>query len=202
MSGSSPNVFERLAVAQALYKAVGAQVSATTRGNLRDAADAEFRALGCSAGVDRVRLSVNGQEVGTMSTVYSRATEGPEVTDEGAYEAWLAENGEADFELHPEWLTREQRARVAALMRELSPSTVVPTHDIPPDVRSGLSEGPGGRVLTADGEVVAGMAWVRHPKAPRGVAVRGCEPEKVAKALGDALPGVVMGLLSDGGEVG
>lgn len=199
--GRRPGALERLAVAQALYKAVAGAVSTKDARSLRRAADAELEALHTSSGADRVAMRVNGHDVGTLSVRYSKATEGPEVKDQLACERWLADGGHVEVELRVDWLTPNQRDRVERLMRDMNPSTVIERPTMPPDMERGLREGPGGRVVTADGEVVPGMEWVRRPKAPVGTTVRGCEPEDVAEALGDALPGAVMALLADGGEV-
>ncbi len=189
---------DRLAVAQAVAKVVNAQVRTGDPDNLRGRAEAEFRELMDSEGADKVNLRVNGKDVGTMSVTYSKAHEGPEVTNEADYDAWLSEHGEEAYDLHLEWLTPEQYHSVVALMRRMNPPTVVPAARMPRAVEAGLQEGPGGSVLTAEGEVVPGMTWVRHPKAPKSLTIRGCEPEKVSEALGGLPASEVIGLV-DGG---
>lgn len=186
---------DRLAVAQAVYKAVAAQVKTGSPDNLRGRAEAEFRELMEAEGVDRARLRVNGEDVGTMSVTYSKATEGPEVTDEADYEAWLGEHGEEAYDLHLEWLTPNQYHSVVRLMRRMNPSTVVPASRMPRAVEAGLREGPGSTVLTAEGEVVPGMTWVKRPKAPKSLAIRGCDPDVVRKALCDLPASEVLGLI-------
>lgn len=188
---------DRLAVAQAVYKAVAAQVKTREPGNLRGRAEAEFMELYDRDGTDKVNLRVNGQTVGTMAVTYAKATEGPEVADDGSYEAWLSEHGEEAYELHVEWLTKNQLHAVVRLVQRMNPSAVVPASRMPRELESGLREGPGGTVLTADGEVVPGMAWVRHPKAPKSLVIRGCEPDVVSKALGDLPASEVLGLIEE-----
>lgn len=192
---------DRLAVAQGVYKAVAAQVKTGDPDNLRGRAEAEFKALMDSDGVDKVKLRVNGTDVGTMSVSYSKATEGPEVTDPKAYDGWLGERGEETEELHLEWLTPEQRHSVAQLMRRMNPGSVVPASRMPEAMARTLQEGPNATVLTAEGEVVAGMTWVRHPKAPKALAIRGCEPADVSAALGGLPISEVLGLMEGDGNV-
>lgn len=68
----------RLAVAQAVYKAMGEQLS--TRGgahgadNVRTRADAELRSMFEESGTDRVSLMVNGSKVGTLSARLTKPT--------------------------------------------------------------------------------------------------------------------------------
>lgn len=199
-STSVADAFERLAVAQGLYKAVAQAVSTKSDHNVRAEADDALADLLTTIGTDRVTLCVRGHDVGTLRVRYAKASDGAEVTDEGVLEAWLADNGERTYDLHPEWLTPNQLERVAGLMRDVNPSSVVPRSVMPNDMERGLREGPGGCVLTAEGEVVPGMRWRRVPKLAVGTTIHGCEPERVAAALKGALPETIMALLGEGGE--
>ena len=164
---------ERLAVAQAVYKVVADAVS--TRGgkggapNLRTKVDDRMREEYMSTGSDRVRLRVNGQEVGTVSVKLSKPVDGvePEIADASRLIKWL----------------RESDGGRDAIQR--------------------LVFGDPGKVLaaaTADGELPDGcrMRKVVEPARITGTVLR-VDPQKVAAALGDALPEAVAGLL-EGGE--
>lgn len=199
-STSVADAFERLAVAQGVYKAVAQAVSTKSDHNVRAEADDALADLLTTTGTDRVKLRVRGHDVGTLSVRYAKANHEPQVDDPEANAAWLAENGEDTYELHPEWLTKNQLERVARVMRDVNPASVVIRRVIRPEVREGLAEGPNGEVVTADGEVVPGMSWFDVPKHAVGTTIRGCEPGKVAAALGGALPETVIALLGEGGE--
>lgn len=201
MASSPKEAFASLAVAQAVYKAVAGAVSTKDGSSLRAQCDRALADMYDVAGTDRVRLTVNGAEVGTLSVRYSKAAEGAEVTDEQAFEDWCAERYPVSYETHFDRLTPEQQRQVAEMMREMSPGSAVPCHEMPERDRAQLRQGPESEVITPDGEVVDGMRWVSRPKAPVGTTIRGCEPEQVAEALHGQLPQVVAGLLS-GWEVG
>lgn len=188
---------ERFAVAQALYKAFAAAVRTKEPGNLRGRADAEFEAMFADTGADRVRLRVNGVDVGTMSVKWARECEGPEVASEAAYDGWLAANGEERFDFHPEWLTAEQRRKVADVMELMHPGSAACARVMPTAVADGLAEGPGGTVVTAEGEVVPGLAWVRHPREAAGTVAR-VDVDKVAQAVGSLPASEVLGLIGEG----
>lgn len=190
-----------LAVVQSVFKAAARQARTGDPDNVRGRAEAEFRKLMESSGVDKVKLRVNGEDVGTMQMTYTKATEGPEVTDPEAYEKWLGGRGEETEELHLEWLTPEQRHTVAQTMRRMNPASVVPASRMPDAMARTLQEGPGATVLTAEGEVVDGMTWVRHPKAPKALTVRGCELGDVAAALGGMPASKVLGLIEGESDV-
>lgn len=61
----------RLAVMQAVYKALGEELGTRGKahgaGNVRTRADEELRRMYEEGGTDRIRLTVNGQQVGTLS---------------------------------------------------------------------------------------------------------------------------------------
>lgn len=89
------NNLQKLAVAQALLKVVKEQTDphGGKRGesNLRTEADDDLRAMYESTGVDRVRISIGGEAVGTMSARLSKPVERvePEVFDSAAFVKWL-----------------------------------------------------------------------------------------------------------------
>lgn len=160
---------ERLAIAQAVYKAVSDAVS--TRGgrrgaaNLRTRVDDAVKRAYVETGADRTRLRVAGEEVGTISVKLSKPVDAAEpcVEDAAALVGWLrGSDGGRD-----------------ALMR--------------------LVHGEPGLVLraaTADGELPDGCRVRKVVEPPRitGTLLR-VDPAKVAAALGDGLPGAVAGLL-------
>lgn len=164
----------RLAVAQAVYKAMGEQLS--TRGgahgadNVRTRADAELRSMFEESGTDRVSLMVNGSKVGTLSARLTKPTSRDWFACDNVAElvAWLrGDDGEAALTRLAESLGGDIAADSVAHEGELPPGCS-PHHDELP------SGGWGGTTLRVD------------------VA-------KVRDALGEGLPAAVAGLIS--GEV-
>ena len=162
------NDLERLAVAQAAYKALGAMVSASDPESLRGRVDGLLREDYEEKGTDRFRLKVNGQEVGTLSARFTKETHRLVVEDMGAFADWLVGDGRMYLEL----FLRSPRGR-------------------------GLVDACAAAIF-ADGEVPAGCAVYTEPPRFDGTVIKGCEPEKVAPALGMTLPQAVAGLLAGG----
>lgn len=162
--------YERLAIAQAVWKALGTLVSTEDEDSLRSTCDRRLLDAYVEDGTDRVQLRVGGAKVGTLSVVMTKPVRKSvlEVTDRRAFEAWALENGYAHEE----------------------------TRIVVDDEQDTLSS------LVTDGVMPDGCEWreVDEPARVKGTTIRGCNPQDVADALGDALPGAVMGLLTGGDE--
>ena len=165
---------QRLAVAEAMGKAIkdmtnprgGAHGAPTLRPECDDALRADFEA----SGTDRRRISINGQEVGTLSARLSKPESGTRVVvdDEKAFVRWImaGDGGEdAIWRLIHDHKTRD--AVIAA--------------------------------ATADGELPDGchVEDYERPAAWLGTTLRVSVP-KVGAALGGELPSAVVGLLGGG----
>ena len=167
---------QRLAVAEAMGKAIkdvtnprgGAHGAPTLRTECDDA----LRRMYETEGVDRKRIVINGQEVGTLSARLSKPESGTRVVvdDEKAFVRWLmaGDGGEdAIWRLIHDHKTRD--AVIAA--------------------------------ATADGELPDGcrVEGYERPAAWLGTVLR-VDKQSVAQAIGDSLPSAVYGLLSGGDE--
>ena len=165
---------QRLAVAEAMGKAIkdmtnprgGAHGAPTLRTECDDALRADFEA----SGTDRRRISINGQEVGTLSARLSKPESGTRVVvgDEKAFVRWLmAGDGGED-----------------AIWRLI--------HD--PKTRDAIIA-----AATADGELPDGcrVEDYERPAQWLGTTLR-VDVKKVGTALGAELPSAVIGLLGGG----
>ena len=90
----SREALTRLAIAQAVYKAMGDQLATNggERGNnIRTEADDMLRASFDTLGTDRIALEVNGEKVGTLSARISKPTHeiGYSLTNLGELVEWL-----------------------------------------------------------------------------------------------------------------
>ena len=167
---------QRLAVAEAMGKAIrdvtnprgGAHGAPTLRTECDDALRADFEA----SGTDRRRISINGQEVGTLSARLSKPESGTRVVVDKDFDFvdWLRHSdGGFDTLLR---LVRDPKTRDAIIA-----------------------------AATADGELPDGcrVEDYERPAAWLGTALR-VDVKKVGAALGAELPSAVVGLLG-GGEV-
>ena len=167
---------QRLAVAEAMGKAIkdvtnprgGAHGAPTLRTECDDA----LRQMYETEGVDRKRIVINGQEVGTLSARLSKPESGTRVTM-------------GDTALFVRWL-RESDGGYDALWRLVTASK---THQAVIDA------------ATADGELPDGCRVEQYDKPQMwlGTTLRVSVP-KVGAALGGELPSAVMGLLGGGQE--
>lgn len=183
----------RLAYAQAVYKLVGAAVKTNTPGNLRAALDAESLELYAAHGAKNRDLRIGSTKVGTLSlTVESRA----QVCDADEWHAWMVDTGRGVYRevIDTSMLSNNEVETIVALAKSVNPLAVRSTFvELTPDWTKGLEDGGGGLVVDGDGCVVPGTRWVERVKSS---SVRGCEPEKVAKALrGIGAPTDVFGML-------
>ena len=168
------NDIERLAVEQAVYNAIGADLKTGVPDNLRGQVNGFYLDLYRQTGATGFEVRVNGQKVGTYG--FNRVKGTPErtvtelrVVDEGAMRADESE----DFN---EWLT--------AWLEEHLPELAV-------------------RYATETGELLDGMGYVTEtvPATPDTIRPNGTlrvRADKVADALGNALPATIAGLLGGG----
>lgn len=168
------NDIERLAVEQAVYNAIGADLKTGVPDNLRGQVNGFYLDLYQRTGATGFEVRVNGEKVGTYG--FSKIKGTPErtvtelrVTDHAA----LAADESEDFN---EWLS----AYITCHLDELAVQYAEDT-----------------------GELLDGMEWVTTttPATPDGIRPNGTlrvRPEKVAAALGNALPATIAGLLGGG----
>lgn len=162
---------EKLAVAQAAYKALGALVSTKDADSLRGKADAQLIAQFRDDGTDRKRLMVGGKEVGKLSLAVTPPKTKVQLylDDAEALAAWLSGDGK------PYLRTFLATKDGAKLLEHIADA------------------------LVADGVVPDGCeaAEVAIPQS-LSTKITGCRPQDVADALGGALPETFVGLLMEG----
>lgn len=169
------NDIERLAVAQAVYKAVADMVSTKNPDSLRSRADADMLGNYERMGMKSVDLRVNGEKVGTYSVKVSKPTPATNRTrlvvddSEEAYR-WAVRSATDEFE---DWC-------IANIDRFCEYA---------------LSEF--GEV--ADGAHVVTEETAAQPERATGTVLK-VDPPKVAHALGTQLPQAVAGFLTGGDE--
>lgn len=193
---------EKLAVAQALYKAIAAAVSTKDPDSLRGRMDAAAIKGYEATGAKGFDLRLNGRKVGTYTVRVSRPVRRTDlaVTDREAFEAWCVANGIADATVEwrvsvPEVLMGNQGEAIDLLMRTgvLSAREVARVGDIEiMDAKRRMEE---------TGEVPDGCVpiTVDEPSRPLGTTLK-VDAELVAEALGDCLPAALAGLLAEGGD--
>lgn len=167
---------QRLAVAEAMGKAIkdvtnprgGAHGAPTLRTECDDA----LRQMYETEGVDRKRIVINGQEVGTLSARVSKPESGVRVV--------MRDGAEFLY-----WLRSSDEGR-ATLARAI----------VDPKIQQALID-----ASTADGELPDGCRVERYDKPAQwlGTTLRVSVP-KVGAALGGELPSAVAGLLAGGAE--
>ena len=168
------NAIERLAIEQAVYNAIGADLKTGVPDNLRGEVNGFYLDLYQRTGATGFEVRVNGQKVGTYG--FSKVKGTPErtvtevrVTDVDALRADASDEFAA-------WLAEWVR-------------------DSLPDLAA--------RYCEETGELLDGMEWVTTttPATPDTIRPNGTlrvRPEKVAAALGNALPATIAGLLEGG----
>ena len=168
------NPIERLAIEQAVYNAIGADLKTGVTDNLRGEVNSFYIDLYQRTGATGFEVRVNGQKVGTYG--FTKVKGQPErtvtevrVTDMAALRADRSE----DFN---DWLTRHIDAHLDELAVQYAQET---------------------------GELLDGMEYVTEtiPATPDTIRPNGTlrvRPEKVAAALGNALPATIAGLLGGG----
>ena len=124
---------ERLAIAQAVFKAVSAAVSTKDPLSLRGRLDEELRDMYADVGVKSIDVKVAGQKVGTYSVKVAKAKDEMRVrvTDHRAFEEWLFE-GDGTGYLHR--LVGECEDRLVRMMSEageVAPGCDAERHSVP-----------------------------------------------------------------------
>lgn len=165
---------ERLAIEQAIYNAIGADLKTGVPDNLRGQVNGAYLDLYEQTGATGFEVRLNGQKVGTYG--FSKVKGQPErtvtelrVTDEDA----LAADNSEEF---CEWLA----SYITDHLDELAI-----------------------RYCQETGELLDGVELVEStmPATPDGIRPNGTlriQPAKVAAAMGGALPSVIAGLLEGG----
>ena len=168
------NPIERLAIEQAVYNAIGADLKTGVTDNLHGEVNGFYLDLYQRTGATGFEVHVNGQKVGTYG--FSKVKGQPErtvtevrVTDPQA----LRSDQSDDFN---DWLTQYVAANLESLAVQYAQET---------------------------GELLDGMEYVTEtiPATPDTIRPNGTmrvRPEKVAAALGNALPATIAGLLGGG----
>ena len=196
--GSNLDAAAKLAVAQAVYKVVGAAVSTKERDNLRAQLDDETVALYQMYGSKNRELKIGSMKVGSISVVTESRAQVDEPHDWGR---WKVDTGRAVEVERVDWdvLTAHERELVIAMVKGVNAAAVrVDTVDTCKDWAAGLVPDGHGNAVDEDGCIVPGVRWVDRVKY---TTVKGCDPDKVMAAL-HALPEPVnvMGLLMGGDE--
>ena len=193
-TGAPSNVFERLAVLQAIYKASAKQTKRCGDG-VRTQADMALYELFERTGADRVKLNVLGENVGNLSIVFVKAH--AEIANDAEFNNWAISSGygsivrEIDTELmsaqdldelyeqHPEWFH----------MRTVVDSSLLDDMACTPD---------GIVYFKLTGEPVPGLRWVGE-KAD-GTIITQFKPDKVFDVMKTAniSAGDLAGLLGGG----
>jgi hypothetical protein len=171
---SDYNPIERLAIEQAVYNAIGADLKTGVTDNLRGEVNGFYLDLYQQTGATGFEVRVNGQKVGTYGFSKVKGTPEREVTELRVtdHAALRADNSEEFCE----WLTRFMEQNLEKLAVQYATET---------------------------GELLDGMEYVTEtiPATPDGIRPNGTlrvKPEKVAAALGNALPATIAGLLEGG----
>ena len=163
---------EALAIAQALHNVVGEHVSTKKPDNLRARVDDQYRGLFDACGAKSFDVTVNGSKVGTYSVRTSKFEKASsrqvlDLTDQESYERYVQHD--VDRDILVDYVLSQDPEGFAQHCLSLG---VLPQGT---RTRTVVSEGTGG------GEYLGGTLKV--------------DARLVADAMGDALPGVVAGLL-------
>ena len=168
------NAIERLAIEQAIYNAIGADLKTGVPDNLRGEVNGFYLDLYQQTGATGFEVRVNGQKVGTYG--FAKVKGQPErtvtelvVTDMDALRCW-------DDDAFHEYVAKFFDQHLA----ELAIQYAQETGDLPDGVE---------------------LVEVTTPATPDGIRPNGTlrvRPDKVADALGNALPATIAGLLEGG----
>lgn len=167
---------EQLAIKQALFKALAADVDTKNPDNLRGYVSADIIDRYQQTGARSYDVRIDGLKVGTMSVTISKGKEGRTeqrfaVTDDGALDSWV--RGEDSRLLWDAYMT-SHRAEYAQWY-------LTQTGEMP------------------DGCEMAETVIPAQPERVSGTSIR-IDPAKVGRALGNNLPSAVAGLLGGGDE--
>lgn len=171
---SDYNPIERLAIEQAVYNAIGADLKTGVPDNLRGEVNGFYLDMYERTGATGFEVRLNGQKVGTYGFAKVKGKPERTVTELRVTDVDALRADESDE--FNDWLT----AWLGAHLPELAV-----------------------QYATETGELLDGMEYVTTttPATPDGIRPNGTlrvRPEKVAAALGNALPATIAGLLEGG----
>ena len=197
------NDLQNLAIAQALFKVISGAVSTRDPDSLRSRMDAQVIETYANTGAKNFDLRLKGQKVGTYSIRFSKAVHDVElvVNDRSAFIDWCCENGLAKAQTNftvkaPTSNMMEAERKAYDLLRAsgiITEETVVHTQNFALDDAKAMFKRTG---VIPDGCTVE---MIDEQSEPIGTTLR-VDPTLVATAMGSDLPGVVIGLLTDGGD--
>lgn len=191
---------ERLAIAQAIYKAVAAAISTKDPESLRGQVDSSILENYQRTGGKTYDMLLRGRKVGTYSIRFSKAEHRTTVAivDEDAFAQWAFGNGLARKQVVitldvEEGMPDRLIGQKITITEDMFLKGVARQNYIVSD----------NAIATAqrDGEIPDGCEArvIDEPAVPIGSTLR-IDPVLVAQAMGSELPSAVMGLLSEGGE--
>ena len=171
---SDYNPIERLAIEQAVYNAIGADLKTGVPDNLRGEVNGFYLDMYERTGATGFEVRVNGQKVGTYGFAKVKGKPERTVTELRVTDADALRADESDE--FNDWLTAWLTDHLPELAVQYAQET---------------------------GELLDGMELVEvtTPAVPDGIRPNGTlrvRPEKVAAALGNALPATIAGLLEGG----
>lgn len=191
---------ERLAIAQAIYKAIAAAISTKDPESLRGQVDASMLDNYHRTGGKTYDMLLRGCKVGTYSIRFSKAEHKTSVAivDEDAFAQWAYDNGLARKQIvitldvgedMPDRLLGQQ----ITITEEMFLKGIARQNYIVSDDAIAIAQ--------RDGEIPEGCeAHVIDESArPIGSTLR-IDPVLVAQAMGNELPEAVVGLLGEDGE--
>lgn len=195
---------ERLAIAQALFKAISSVVSTKDPDSLRGRVDARAIENYKSTGAKSFDLTLNGTKVGSFSVRLSRAVHRVDfvVGDREACLRWCVENGLARTATTYEAVELDgglDKSQVDALDLLLSTGALKGRAAVAsPDLAIADAK----RHFEETGELPDGCALelVDEPSVPIGTLLK-VDPALVAQAMGNELSNAVAGLLAEGAEL-
>lgn len=164
------NDIQRLGVLQALFKAIGKEVSTKDPDSLRSRVDAALKELNASTGVKSLEIVINGLKFGqlTAKTSDRKTVENVYVNDVEDLVGEALPQDILDF-------IRDNSGEFACWLWERHKDE----GEIPPGCEVVVHELPAQFI---------------------GTTLTGCKPEDLGIALGDELPSVVIGALEGGGS--
>lgn len=168
------NSIERLAIEQAVYNAIGADLKTGREDNLRGEVNGFYLDLYERTGATGFEVRVNGQKVGTYGFAKVKGTPERTVTELEVTDVAALRADESDEFL--DWISRYIEDNLPQLAVQYAQET---------------------------GDLPDGVELVEHttPATPDTIRPNGTlrvRPEKVAAALGNALPATIAGLLEGG----
>lgn len=191
---------ERLAIAQAIYKAIAAAISTKDPESLRGQVDSSILENYQRTGGKTYDMLLRGRKVGTYSIRFSKAEHRTTVAivDEDAFAQWAFGNGLARKQVVitldvEEGMPDRLIGQKITITEDMFLKGVARQNYIVSDDAIATAQ--------RDGEIPDGCEArvIDEPAVPIGSTLR-IDPVLVAQAMGSELPSAVMGLLSEGGE--